>query len=91
VNKIVGVKFYKEHSGSFEGREYNYYDGLGDLAIGDIAVADVRDKEKLVLVTAVDVPESKIDERILLVLQTLSKRHVPPAPVSEESQQERFS
>ena len=77
MKSIIGVKFHKEDSGEFEGREYNYYDGVGGLAVGDIAIAIVREKEKRVKVTAVGVPESAIDERMLPTLKTISKRFEP--------------
>jgi len=77
MNRIVGVKFHREDSADFGGREYNYFDGTSGFAVGDIAIVVVRDQEKKVIVTSVDVPESKIDERIIPLLKTILKRYVP--------------
>ena len=91
MSKIVGVEFYNKELGESRGREYNYFDGIGNLAVGDLAVAIVRGEEKLVKVTAVDVPEEKVGERILPLLKTITKRYEPPtakAPAEEITMEE---
>jgi len=89
MSRIVGVKFYDKESGDVRGREYSYFDGLGDLEVGDLAVALVRDAEKTVQVTSVDIPESEVDEHVLPLLKTIAKRYVPPE--TEGTQEESFT
>ncbi|MCL2563102.1 MAG: hypothetical protein FWE08_03605 [Oscillospiraceae bacterium] len=88
MSKIIGVRFCDQETGEPRGRVYNYYDGVGNLAVGDLVVATVRDEEKTVQVTAVDVPESKIGDRILALLKTISKRYVPQESPPETSDEE---
>ena len=76
MSRIVGVKFQKKDTGEYEGKEYNYYDEVG-LSGGEIAIVPFGEKERIVRVTTVDVPESQIDERIFPLLKTITKRYEP--------------
>lgn len=71
---IVGVKFQSKFTpGEFVGREYNYFSAI-KLAVGDIVVVPTQNSEGIAKVVSVDVPESKIDERIMPLLKTIETK-----------------
>lgn len=80
--RIIGCRFLAD--GVPRGIEYSYYDGIGDLAVGELVVAMVGEREKTIQVTAVDVPESSVEERWLPMLKRITKRYSPPAEEASE-------
>lgn len=79
---IIGVNFKDKLTGEYGSREYNYLCDLPGVAIGDIVVAPSVNGDSVVQVCSVDVPESKIDERIMPQLKTISEF------ASQENQEE---
>jgi len=61
----------------FSGREYTYITEL-DLKVGDIVYAPTQSGDRIARVACIDVPDSKIDERIMQLLKTIESVYVPP-------------
>ena len=79
MNNIVGVKFQsKTNPEVFHGREYSYFTAI-ELSVGDIVVVPTSNGDGIAQVTSVNVPESKVDERILPILKTIERRYEPDA------------
>jgi hypothetical protein len=78
---IVNV-FYedKRNPGNFGGRAYSYRTAI-PLGRGDYAAAPARDGESRVYVAEVNVPESRVDERILPLLKTITRKWSEPGTV----------
>lgn len=71
MNSIIGVQFQsKLDPREFCGREYNYFSAI-EVRVGDIVVAPTAKGDGIAKVTSVDVPESKIDERVMPLLKTI--------------------
>lgn len=68
---IVGVYYKNKYSGEFDGRTYNYFCEL-DATVGDIVVAPTAKGDSVARIAEVDVPESRIDERILPIMKTIT-------------------
>jgi hypothetical protein len=63
--------------------KYTYIDGTQNgLKLGDTVVAPTAKGDNIALVASVDVPESKIDERVLPLLKTITQL----APEETETQ-----
>ncbi|MCL2220981.1 MAG: hypothetical protein FWC20_01830 [Oscillospiraceae bacterium] len=74
---LVSVQYQnKKNSDEYDGREYTYFAGI-DLAVGDLVIAPVGNSESVAKVSAVNVPESKVDERWMSKLKTIDKLYVP--------------
>lgn len=71
---IINVIFKNKKSGAFYGNTYSYRCSIEDVQVGDIVIAPTANGDGEVKVVAVDVPESKVDERILPRLKTITKR-----------------
>lgn len=73
---IVSVQFMSTaRPGEFVGREYTYYADQ-ELKVGDCVAVPSRFGESLARVTAVGIPEYRVDPKILPVL-----RHITGSPV----------
>jgi hypothetical protein len=84
---IVGVKYANGKTpGVFDSREYSYLvaPGLG-LKVGDIVPVPVGDGERMAKVTTIGIPESKLDERILPNLKTITgtPQNIPSADTTQ--------
>ena len=62
----------------FGGRKYSYFTAI-PLQVGDIVVAPAGNGETIAKVVTVDVPESKVDERVLPLLKTIERLYEPEA------------
>ena len=69
---IVNVR-YCSKSGELSSRAYSYYADI-PLSVGDRVVVPTYKGDGEAVVSEVDVPESRIDERILPVLKTISRK-----------------
>lgn len=67
---IISVQF-KRKDGEYGGREYSYLCDVPTVQPGDLVRVQTKDGESIVRVTEVNVPESRIDERILPVLKPI--------------------
>ena len=71
MKEIVEVRYIK--NGEPSGRCYNYFTDI-PLSVGDKVICPTRQGESKAVVTAVDVPESKINDRIMPLLKTITER-----------------
>ena len=71
---IVNVR-YRSKSGELSSRAYSYYADI-PLCVGDRVAVPTSMGEGEAEVCEVDVPESRIDERILPVLKTITRKVV---------------
>ena len=87
---IVGVKFRNKYNPEvYNGLEYSYRTAI-KLEIGDIVVVPAGNGEGVAQVTAVNVPESKVDERFLPILKTIEKMYDPESDKDIGLEQEPF-
>jgi len=74
MSNLVSVQYQsKDDPELYAGREYTYIAGI-DLSVGELVIAPVGKDESVARVSAVNVPESKVDERIMPLLKTIQKR-----------------
>lgn len=70
MSKYISVQYARD--GEYGGREYTYIDGTETgVNVGDIVVAPTARGDNLARVSAVDVPDSKIDERVMPLIRTI--------------------
>jgi len=79
---IVGIKYKSKYSEEFAGRTYNYFCEI-PVQVGDIVEAPVGDGISIAMVCEIDVSESIIDERIMLLLKTITKLFESPGEEEE--------
>ena len=77
---IISVQF-KRKDGEYGGLQYSYLCDVPGVQPGDLVRVSTKDGESIVRVTEIDVPESRIDSRILPIL----KHILGPADCSCES------
>ena len=58
-------------SAQFSGRKYSYYCDIPGVKPGDFVKVPARDGEAVARVAEVNVPESKVDDRILAVMKSV--------------------
>lgn len=69
---IVCVQFYNPDAKAFKGKIYNYFAEV-PLAVGDTVIAPTIYGDELGRVIEANVPENKVDERVLPRLRTINK------------------
>lgn len=69
---IVSVQYKRKGSDEFGGRAYNYFSAI-PVKVGDIVSVPTAQGTSIAQVCEVDVPESKIDERIMPLLKTITE------------------
>ena len=67
---IISVQF-KRKDGEYGSREYSYLCDVPAVQPGDLVRVQTKDGESIVRVTEVNVPESRVDERILPLLKSI--------------------
>ncbi len=68
---IVSVNYKNKQTGDFDGRAYSYYCEL-DAKVGDIVVAPTAKGDSVARISEVNVPKSRIDERIIPIMKTIT-------------------
>lgn len=68
---IIGVQYKDKKTGEYGGRAYSYFCTL-PVVEGDIVLAPTANGDSLAQVSEVNMSESKIDERILPILKTIT-------------------
>lgn len=71
---IVNVKYRDSLTGEYFGRSYSYFCDIPDVQTGDIVIAPTFKGDTEAQIVEVDVPESKVDERVLPLLKTITRR-----------------
>ena len=61
-------------TGEYFGRSYSYFCDIPDVQTGDIVIAPTYKGDTEAQIVEVDVPESKVDERVLPLLKTITRR-----------------
>ena len=67
---IISVQF-KRKDGEYGGREYSYLCVFANVRPGDLVRVSTKDGESIVRVKETNVPESRVDERILPILKPI--------------------
>jgi len=84
LNNLVSVQYQnKINPEEYTGREYTSRTAIG-LNVGDIVIAPAGKGESIAKVSAVNVPEGKVDERIMPLLKTTEKLYEPENGGSDE-------
>lgn len=68
---IVGVNYKNKYTGEFGGKTYNYFTDI-EVAVGDIVNAPTANGDSIAIIKEIDVPKSKIDNRIFPLLRTIT-------------------
>ena len=71
---IVNLKYRDSLTGEYFGRSYSYFCDIPDVQTGDIVIAPTFKGDTEAQIVEVDVPESKVDERVLPLLKTITRR-----------------
>ncbi|MEG0778729.1 MAG: hypothetical protein RSE64_08505 [Oscillospiraceae bacterium] len=77
MSTIVSVNYKSKYSDAFGGKAYSYFCDI-PVKPGDIVLAPTAAGSSLAQIVEVDVPESRIDERILPLLKTITEREAAP-------------
>lgn len=85
VMDIVSVQFMDEtQPGEFRGREYTYYADV-PLKAGDCVAVPSRRGESLARVTAVNIPDYRVEDKIRQIMRHITSKPVPaPKPRLEQ-------
>lgn len=81
---IVSVNFMNNRTGRFGTGVYNYYATI-PLKIGDVVRVPTANGSSVARIAAVNIPESKVDSRLLPILKTIDAL----IPVEEDSENEQ--
>lgn len=82
MSNIVGVQFQRDgRPNEYFGREYNYKTTI-NLAVGDVVIVPTTKGNGIAKVRSIDVPENKIDERILPTLKTIDRIYSPEGNIN---------
>jgi hypothetical protein len=68
---------YRKDSGEYSLGRYSYYCEIPDIAVDDIVIAPTSKGDRAAKVVEINVPESRIDERIMPRLKTITQREAP--------------
>lgn len=68
---IVGIQYKNKRTGEFDGRMYNYFCTL-PVKIGDVVIAPTANGNSVAMIREVNVPESKIDARVMPIMKTIT-------------------
>lgn len=81
--KIIGIKF-KNKSGTYNGKTYHYYCDI-PVDIGSLVITPSAQGESTGRVVEVNVPPSKIEERVLPLLKTVTALAEEDEDIQEEA------
>ena len=85
MSKIISVRYKNtKSSDGFGKREYSYYSNL-DVKPGDMVFAPSAMGENIVMVSEIDIPDSRVDERVLPLLKNITRKYEPEqeAPICQ--------
>ncbi|CUP42916.1 Uncharacterised protein [Flavonifractor plautii] len=71
---IVSVNYRDSKTGQFRGRAYSYLCDIPDIQPGDKVIAPTATGENEAVIVEINVPESRVDERIMPLLKTITQR-----------------
>jgi hypothetical protein len=84
---IINVKFKKRNGDGFGGRAYSYYCNIPTVKVGDVVKVPTVSGDSVAQICAVDVPEYKVDERVLPLLKTVTEFAADAASVNSQEEQ----
>lgn len=68
---LVNIRYYKPLHKAYAGNTFTYWTGL-PLNVGDKVMAPTKGGDKRAMVVEVNVPESRVDERIMPLLKEIT-------------------
>lgn len=68
---IVNIKYFKPRMNAFFGNAFTYRTAL-PLKVGDKVMAPTKGGDKRAMVVEINVPESRVDERIMPLLKEIT-------------------
>ena len=68
---IISAQFKNKKYGTYEGRKYSYFCDIPGVKPGEYVKVPAGTSESVALVAEVDVPESKVDDRILAIMKSV--------------------
>lgn len=81
--KYIGVQFKDRKSGLYGGRVYTYTSEI-PLREGDLVAVETQRGDAIVRVCDPDMPEGKVDERIIPLLKEISRMATPEEVAKDE-------
>lgn len=78
---IVNINYRDSKTGQFRGRAYSYLCDIPDIQPGDKVIAPTSTGESEAVVIETNVPESRVDARIIPLLKTITQRKEKPPHV----------
>ena len=68
---IISAQFKNKKYGTYGGRKYSYFCDIPGVKPGDYVKVPAGTGESVALVAEVDVPESKVDDRIRAIMKSV--------------------
>ena len=68
---LVNIRYYKPLHKAYAGNSFTYRTGL-PLNVGDKVMAPTKGGDKRAMVVEINVPESRVDERIMPLLKEIT-------------------
>ena len=69
---LVNIRYFKTASNGYAGNAFTYRTSI-DLQVGDKVMAPTKGGDKRAMVVEVNVPESRVDERIMPLLKEITE------------------
>ena len=69
---LVNIKYFKPNMNAFYGNSFTYRTSL-NLQVGDKVMAPTKGGDKRAMVVEINVPESRVDERIMPLLKEITE------------------
>lgn len=79
---IISVKFKSKKTQTYSGRGYSYFCNI-PVKPGDYVKVPAGESEAVALVAEINVPESRVDERVLPVMKSVISIADPPKQASD--------
>jgi hypothetical protein len=73
MTNIVAVQYADKNTGAFTGRAYSYFTDIS-LEVGDVVKCPTKYGETVGRVAETDVPEGRIDERVVPFMKTITEK-----------------
>lgn len=71
---IVAINYKSSKTGQFGGRTYNYLCDIPDIQPGDLVICPTANGSSEAVITEINVAESRVEERIMPLLKTITQR-----------------
>ena len=79
---IINIS-YRKDNGEYGIGRYSYLCELPDIAVGDIVAAPTTHGDRPAKVVEIDVPESRVEERVLPLLKEITEHYVEEDAANE--------